>query len=152
MGDDAHAGGTFRNRNAPSLRRGLDQHGTAGGTTFAHIVDRGADAATAAGRHVAPGALVGEVHLGCDIFRLDETPVGIELIGDKLRQAGQCALTHLGACDADDRRIIGLDDDPDAKFGARWCLRGGFRDGPTEGQATAGGERGGEEGAAANVE
>src|SRR6266705_625421 len=67
----------------------------------AHIVLRAADAAAAAGRHVAPDALAGEVLAGKDVLGRDLLPVALELLGDELREAGERALRHLRARDAD---------------------------------------------------
>ncbi len=114
VGDDAARGRQLADRHAPLLSGGVHQHHARGGTALAHVVDRGPDAAAAAGRHVAPGALLGEVLLGRDVLGLDLGPVALEVLGDQLRQTRQRTLAHLGARDAHRRGVVGMDDDPDA--------------------------------------
>src|SRR5207302_6243100 len=88
----------------------------------ANVVLRTADAAAAAGRHVTPDALAGEVLPGKDVLSRDLLPVALELLGDELRQAGERALPHLRARDADHAGAVGLDDDPGIDLGAgRLC-------------------------------
>ena len=56
------------------------------------------------------------------VFRRHLAPIAFQLLGDQLRQRGHGALPHLGARDAHDHDIIGLDHDPGRDFG-----RGGAR-------------------------
>src|SRR5206468_12254979 len=84
----------------------------------AHIVLRAADAAAAAGRHVTPDALAGEVLPGKDVLGRDLLPVALELLGDELREARERTLPHLRARDADHAGAVGPDDDPGVDLGA----------------------------------
>src|SRR5262249_16413717 len=72
-----------------------------------------------------PHALAREVLSGRDRIGRDFVPVALELLGDELAEAGERALPHLGACDADHRGVVRFDDDPgiDLGFGAL-CLGG----------------------------
>ena len=77
----------------------------------------GADAAAAAGREIAPGALARDALAGRRIFGRDLRPVAFELFGDELGKAGEGALAHLRAGDADDDGVVGPDHDPGVDFG-----------------------------------
>jgi hypothetical protein len=59
--------------------------------------------------------------VGGDLFDRHFLPVALELLGDELRKTRVSALAHLGAHDADDRRVVGLHDHPGIHFrvGAR---------------------------------
>ena len=78
---------------------------------------RRANAAAAAGREVAPDALAGDALAGGGIFRGDLRPVAFEFFGDKLREARQRALPHLGARDAHDDGVVGTDHHPGIDLG-----------------------------------
>ncbi len=56
-------------------------------------------------------------------FGRDLVPVAAQLFGDELGEAGAGALSHLGARDADDRGVVGLDHDPGIDLGAGAALR-----------------------------
>ncbi len=124
MGDHAVRDREFADRHLPFVSRRLQQHHAGGRAAAADVVLRGADAAAAAGRHVAPGALAGEVASGRDGFDRHLLPVAFEFLGDELRKAGDRALAHLRARDADDAGIVRLDGDPDVDLGRRCALRG----------------------------
>ena len=49
---------------------------------------------------------------GVGIFGRHLRPVALELLGDQLGEAGERALPHLGARDADHHRVVGLDRPP----------------------------------------
>ena len=49
---------------------------------------------------------------------VDLVPIAFELLGDELREAGERALTHLRARDADHAGVVGLDGDPHIDFAA----------------------------------
>ena len=53
---------------------------------------------------IAPHALARDVLPGRRILGRDLRPVALELLGDELGEAGERALAHLGARDADDAR------------------------------------------------
>ncbi len=131
MRDDAVRRGAFRNRDIPLIRGGLHQHRPGGGAALAHILVRLADAAAAAGGEVAPGALALHALARRRVLDLHLGPVALELFGDELREAGDGALPHLGAHDADVDGVVGPDRDPDADLG-RAILRA--RHGRTEGK------------------
>src|SRR5262249_23006014 len=82
------------------------------GPALANVLVRAANAARAAGRHVAPDAFAREVLAGRRHLRLDLVPIAFELLGHELSQAGERALPHLGACNANDDLVIGLDQHP----------------------------------------
>src|SRR6266496_1198461 len=82
------------------------------GATAAHIVLRAADAAAAAGRHVAPDALAREILAGRDPLHRYFIPAALELLGHQLGEPGLRALPHLRARDADHAGAVVLDDDP----------------------------------------
>src|SRR5262249_57188706 len=77
-----------------------------GGAGFAHISVRGADAAAAAGREVTPYPLARDALAGRGIFGRDLRPVAFELLSDELGEPGERALTHLGAGNANDHRVV----------------------------------------------
>ena len=111
---------TFKlaDRHLPLVGRGLEQHDARGSTAAADVVLRGADAAAAAGPHLAPGALAREIGAGRDLLGRHLLPVALELLGDELGEAGDRALAHLRARDADHAGVVGLDGDPYIDFGA----------------------------------
>ena len=111
VGDDAVGGGAFRGRHLPFVRGGLHQHHARGGAALADVVLAGADAAAAAGREIAPGALACDTLSGGRIFGDDLRPVAFELFGDQLGEAGEGALTHFHG------GVIGADHHPDIDFG-----------------------------------
>src|SRR5262249_1873413 len=76
-----------------------------------------ANTAAAAGRHLAPDALAGEVLPGRDLFRLYFAPIALELFGDELDEARDRALSHLRARDTDHAGAVGFDDDPGVDLG-----------------------------------
>ena len=101
-----------------------------------------ADAAAAAGREIAPWALACDALAGRRIFGRDFRPVAFQFLGDQLGKAGEGALAHFRAGNADDDLIVGPDHDPDADFrravgGAR-DLRSAKGDVEAERQAAAG--------------
>src|SRR5213592_5283864 len=81
--------------------RRLQQHHARRGAAAADIVLRDADAAAAAGGHLAPHALAGEVLPGGELLGGDFFPVALELLDDQLGEAGNRALPHLRARDTD---------------------------------------------------
>ena len=103
-------------RNLPFVGGRLQQHHARDRAAAADVVLRTADAAAAAGRHVAPGALAREVLAGGQPFGRDPLPVALELLGDELGEAGERALPHLRTRDPDDAIVVGPDHDPDADF------------------------------------
>ena len=62
-----------------------------------------------------------DVLAGCRIFGRDLRPVALQFLGDKLGEAGQRALAHFGAGDADDHGVVGPDHDPDADLRRAVC-------------------------------
>src|SRR6185503_14912493 len=101
-----------------------------------------ADSATAAGREVLPDAVAPHVLAGRRILGRHLRPVAFELFGDELGEAGERALAHLGADDADDDGVVGLDDHPCGHFrsvdGARLGELGAERELQADGQTAAG--------------
>src|SRR5262249_12538323 len=89
MRDDAVGSGAFGGRHFPFIGGGLDQHHARGGAALAHIVLRGADAAAAAGRIVAPDPLAGDILAGRGEFGRHLRPVALQFLGAKLREAGE---------------------------------------------------------------
>ena len=67
-------------------------------------------------------------------FGRDLLPVALELLGDELGEAGERALAHLRARDADHAGVVGLDDDPGVDLGAAApaCARGVATNGSVE--------------------
>ena len=119
MRDDAVRHGHFADRHLPLVGRGLQQHHARGGAALAHVFLRDADAARAAGAHLAPGALAGEIARRRDALGRDFLPVAFELFGDELGEAGERALAHFRARNADDAAVVRLDRDPDVHFAWR---------------------------------
>src|SRR6202022_3986550 len=78
----------------------------------ADIILRGADAAAAAGSHLAPDALAAEILTRGNRLGGDLLPIAFELLGHQLGEAGARALPHLRARDADHAGVVGLDDHP----------------------------------------
>ena len=64
---------------------------------------------------------------GRRIFGRDLGPVALQLLGDELGEAGQRPLPHLGAGDADDHRIVGLDHHPGIDLRRRLAALGACR-------------------------
>jgi hypothetical protein len=95
----------------------LNEHLARRRAALPHILMRGADAAAAAGRHVAPRALAREVGAGRRELGLHLRPVALQLFRNKLREAGLGALAHLGAGDANDHGVIGPDHYPGIDLG-----------------------------------
>src|SRR5258708_34081030 len=77
---------------------------------------RGADAAAAAGRHVAPRALARKVAAGRREFGRDLRPVALQFLGHELGEAGFGALAHFGAGDTNHDGVIRADDHPGIDF------------------------------------
>ncbi len=105
-------------RHLPFVGRRLQQHQPRRRATAAHVVVRGADAAAAAGAHLAPCALGCEIALRRNLLGADLGPVALQLFDHQLRQAGERALPHLRARDADHATLIGPHDDPDVELAA----------------------------------
>ena len=118
MGDDAVRDLELADRHLPLIGRRLEQHHARGRAAATDIVLRGADAATAARAHVAPGALARKIGAGGDLLGRHLLPVALELLGDELGEAGNRALAHLGTRNADHAGVVGLDGDPYVEFGA----------------------------------
>ena len=116
--DDTVGHRELRDRHLPIIRRRLQQHHARERAATAHIVLRAADAAAAAGRHVAPDAFTRKVGAGSDLLGGHLLPVAFELLGDQLRKPGESALAHLRARDPDHAGVVGLDHDPDIDLGA----------------------------------
>src|SRR5690606_28119316 len=102
--------------NTPAIGRGLHQHHARGCTAFADILLRVADALAAIGAEIAPDALAADTLARSDIFPADLVPVGFQFLGNKLGKAGQRALAHLDAGDADQNRVVRIDNDPGVKL------------------------------------
>jgi len=107
-------------------------------TALAHVILRGADAATAAGTEIAPRILAGDALAGRRILGRDLRPIAFQFFGDHLGEAGERALPHLGAGNTDDDGVIRLDDDPGVDLGR--ALRAGRGQ---EGNVKAEGQTGG---------
>ena len=84
-----HARHALAGRHAPCGGSGSDQHFARRGTCAAQQVELLANA----GRAV--GILVAVFLVAQCLFQADQVPVGVELVGDDLRQAGADALAHL---------------------------------------------------------
>jgi hypothetical protein len=117
VGDHAVGGVAFRGRDLPFIGGGLDQHFAGGGSALADIFVRGANAAAAAGREIAPHALACQVLSGGGKLGGDLRPVAFELLGDQLGEAGERALAHLGARDPNDDGVVRLDHHPGIDLG-----------------------------------
>ena len=105
-------------RHAPALGCGLAQHDPRGRTAAANIVLRGAYAAAAACAHFTPGTLARKTLPRRGEFGLHLAPITLQLFGHQLREAGERALSHFRARDADHAVIIGLHHHPHIDFGA----------------------------------
>ena len=154
VGDDAVGGGAFRRRHLPFIGRGLDQHDARGRATLADVFLGGADAATAAGREIAPDALAGNALSRRRVFGGDLRPVAFEFFGDQLREAGQRPLAHFRSGDADDDGVVGLDHDPGVDFGRAigGAHHGRAAKGNIEAEREAGADSGGADHKSAAVE
>jgi hypothetical protein len=93
-----------------------------------------------------------------DELQADLVPVALQLLGDELGEAGEGALPHLRARDADDAGVVGTDGHPDVDLrggggGAGACRRGfdGERQVHPDGEPAARGGRTDDELAARNV-
>ena len=121
--DHAVGGPALRCRHTPLGSGGLHQHHARGGAALAHVVLRLADAAAATGGEVAPDAVARQVLPRCRVLGADTGPVAFQLLGHQLRQAGQRALPHLGAGDADDDLVVGLHHHPGVDLGGATLRR-----------------------------
>src|SRR6266446_1561399 len=110
--DHAVGHGQFGNRHLPLVGRGLLEHLARDCAALAHVIMRVTDAAAAAGRKVAPHTLAGNALAGRGIFPGDLRPVAFELFRDKLAEAGECALPHLRAGNADNHGVVPFDHHP----------------------------------------
>jgi hypothetical protein len=136
--NDAVGNGELAHRHLPFLGRGLQQHQAGHGAAAADIVLRAADAAAAAGRHVTPDPLAGEVLAGGDPIDGHLLPVAFELFGDELGETGERALAHLRARDTDHGGVVGLDHHPGVDLGA---VGGGLRRGRVDAERDVESER-----------
>ncbi len=112
VGDDAVGGGAFARRHLPVGRGRCDQHLAGHGAALADILVAFTDAAAAAGREILPDAVALQVLARGRILPGDFGPVAIQLFGDELGEAGQRALSHLRARDADHHLVVGMDHHP----------------------------------------
>ena len=128
VGNDALGDGAFSYGYFPFVCRSLHQHQTRRRAALAHIVLRATDALAAAGGKTTPRALARNTLAGGGVFGGDLGPVTFKLFGHELCQTGQGALPHLGACDAYDHLVIGLNHHPGVHLGRRGThsLRLGF--------------------------
>ena len=118
--DDAVGYGEFAGRHVPLLGRGLQQHHARRRAATPDIIlarcgCRGCRRCPsrprrACSRDCAPGEMPSVVTL---------LPVALQFLGHELRKAGERALPHLRARDADHAGIVGFDRDPDVDFGRR---------------------------------
>src|SRR5690606_11645022 len=135
-GDDVLRSLDVGHVNTPAIGCGLHQHHARGCTAFANIFLRVADALAAIGAEIAPDALAANTLAGSDIFPADLVPVGFQFLGNKLGKTGQRALTHLDAGNADQNRVIRIDNDPGVQlldaFGGAGSLIGAGRHPETE--------------------
>src|SRR5262245_43655899 len=92
--------------------QGLFEHLAGRRAAFAHVFVRRADAAAATGREIPPHALARDALAGRGIFGGDLRPVAFEFLGDELGEPSERALTHLGAGDANDHRVVRADHHP----------------------------------------
>jgi hypothetical protein len=123
--DDAVGGVALLSRDAPACRCGSDQHVARGRTAFADILVRVADPAAAAGGQISPYALARGVRAWRREFGCHLRPIAFQLLGNQLREAGHRALSHFGARNPDDDRVVRADNDPGVHFlGAVGRLRG----------------------------
>jgi hypothetical protein len=104
-------------RDLPLVGGRLQQHHARGGAAATHVILRAANAAAAAGRHVAPHALAGQIALRGDRLDGDLVPVALQLFGDELGEAGMRPLPHFVARDADHAAVVGLDHHPRVDLG-----------------------------------
>jgi hypothetical protein len=139
MRDHTRSGAALGRWHLPAIGRSLHQHHAGSGAALAHVLLAFADAAAAAGAVVAPDAFTRQVLARRGVLGGDAGPIAFQLFGHHLRQAGQRALPHLAACDADDDFFVRLDDDPSIDFG-RHALCGGAG-GKAEDKRTCGGAR-----------
>ena len=150
---DAFGGAAILLVDAPFLGGRGDQHRAGGCAPAADVILRIADAAAAGGLVIAPDAVALQVLAGRRIFRRHLRPVAFELLGHELGEAGEGALSHLDAGDADHHGVVRLDHDPGVDLGRRFRGGGGARserDVEAEGKAAHGGRRAGEEAATGN--
>ena len=140
VADHALGDRALGDRNLPLIGRRLHKHHAGRCAALAHIDGGLSDALAASGAEIAPDALAGEILAGGGIFGGDLGPVSLELLGDELGEAGEGALAHLHAGDADHDRIVRLDDDPGVDLGRQALGRSlvGEGNGEAERQAAGG--------------
>ena len=114
--DGAAGRAAFGGWHVPLLGCGRDQHLARDGAALADILLALADAAAAAGREILPDAVALQVLAGRRILPGDLVPVAVELLGHELAEAGERALAHFGAGDADHHLVVGMDDHPGVQF------------------------------------
>src|SRR5205807_2012629 len=102
----------FADRDLPLVGRGLQQHDACRRAAATHVILRDADAAAAAGAHLAPHALSRQVLVGGDRLDAYLAPVALEFLGDELRQPRMGALAHLRTRHPDDAAVVRLDQHP----------------------------------------
>ena len=149
MGDHAFADSHLAHCNAPLVGSRLQQHGAGRSPALTHVILRAAYAPAAAGGHVAPDALAGQVLAGRDHLYFDARPIAVELFGNQLGQAGVGALAHFSAGHADDAGFVGLHHHPGIDLGGVAARTlGGGRKVKAQRQAGAGSGTGQHKGAA----
>src|SRR5207253_10573963 len=79
---------------------------------LAQILLRLPNAAAARARVIAPHPFASNILAGRREFIGDLRPVAFEFLGDELGEPGERALTHLGAGDANDHRVVRADHHP----------------------------------------
>ena len=124
MAYDALLHSHFGGRDFPFVSCCLHEHRAGRSAPLAHVFHGGADTAAASRTHVVPHTFACEILAGRRIFGGDFGPVGVEFVGDELRETGKCALPHFLAADANYHCVVGLYDDPSIYL-RRCCLRGG---------------------------
>ncbi len=97
----------------------MKQHQACCSASTPNIILRRAYPAAAARAHFAPGPLAREITARRDAFGRHLIPVTLQFLRNELCNAGECALPHLRARDADHAGVVGLDRDPDVDFGRR---------------------------------
>jgi len=122
MHDLTQAGFAFAGGHTPAFGCRFNQQHACGRAGFAQVLLRHANGATAHTGHVTVNAFAAQVVMGRHIHHTDFFPIHFQFFGNQHGCRGATALSHLGACIANDHCVVCMDVDPGIDFGGLGVL------------------------------